>query len=241
MADERPNDAIIRKIQMLLNLGNSKTANENEAALAMSRAQELLAKYNLDMAMIENAAAENGSTGSIKEKREKTTLDHSAMYRWQRDLCKAIAEANFCWHWVIDVLEEQERVSNGRSYRYQVKRHMILGKQSNVIAVTYMYGWLVDAIESMSPFKGSLRNGRSGKSWKEGCAARLMERIQEKAYHMQHPEQNSSHETQKYGVALRSLVQAEYEANYDALCGEGAYQRNVQAFNERQAQRKKSL
>lgn len=222
MADIKPDESIIKRIQHLLNLGN-KATNEHEAALAMSKAQELLAKYNLDMAVIEATAVEGG-VEPVKEKRERTKIDRSAMYKWQRDLCKAICEANFCWYWTVDGLEDEERVSNGRSYRHKVKRHLILGKESNVIAVTYMYGWLADTIESLLPYTGSLRNSKSAISWKEGCAERLAERIKEKAYRMQHPTEQAP-SAQSTGLMIRSLVKSEYAANYDALHGDGAYAR----------------
>jgi hypothetical protein len=188
----------------------------------MSKAQELLAKYNLDMAVIEATAVEGG-TVAVKEKRERTKIDRSAMYKWQRDLCRAISESNFCWYWTVDDLEDEERVSNGRSYRHRVKRHVILGKESNVIAVTYMYGWLADTIESLLPYKGAQRNSKSAVSWKEGCAERLAERIKAKAYRMQHPEEQEAQAAQSTGLMLRSLVQNEWAANYDSCCGEGAY------------------
>lgn len=59
MTDVKPSADVVRKIQALLNLGK-RASNENEAALAMSRAQEMLAKYNLDMAIIEASAPDGG-------------------------------------------------------------------------------------------------------------------------------------------------------------------------------------
>lgn len=235
MSEAQPSQDIIRKIQALLNLGKRAT-NENEAALAMSRAQELLAKYNLDMAVIEATAADGGAA-QPKEKREQTKIDHSAMYKWQRNLCRAMAEASFCFYWTLEDLEAEERVSNGRSYRHKVKRHVILGKESNVLAVKFMYGWLVDAIESLSPYQGPQRNSRSGISWKEGCAARLIERIRDKAYRMRQDETKVEGQAKSTGFMLRTFEQSEYELNYDAVCGAGAYAKAKQRQAEDEARR----
>lgn len=235
MEDNKPSESIIRKIQHLLNL-SSKASNEHEAALAMSKAQELLAKYNLDMAVVEATAVEGGTVAQ-KEKREQTKIDRSAMYKWQRDLCRAIAESNFCWYWTVEGLEDHERVSNGRSYRHKVKRHVVLGKESNVLAVTYMYGWLADTIESILPYSGKDRNGKSAVSWREGCADRLAQRIRNKAYRMQNPEEQTQ-EAKSTGLMLRSVVQSEYAANYDAICGEGSWDRYQKARAEEEAKRK---
>jgi len=61
------------------------------------------------------------------------------MYRWQRDLWEAIAEANFCWHWVVE-----KRVPHRRKKDKLVtaKRHMLLGRESNVLAVRLMGEYL---------------------------------------------------------------------------------------------------
>jgi hypothetical protein len=232
---EAINDKIVRKIQLLLNLGN-KATNENEAALAMGRAQELLAKYNLDMATIKAAEVEGG-TAPQKEKREQTKIDRSAMYKWQRDLCRSIAEANYCWYWVAEMLEDEERVSAGKSYRHKVKRHMILGKESNVAAVMCMYGWLAELIEDLCPYRNKERNSKSGVSWKEGCAERLGERIRQKAYAMQNPAPSANTEVKETGLMIRSLVKTEYEANYDAWYGEGAFARAMAARDRWKEQR----
>lgn len=92
-------DSIIRKIQKLLELANSP--NENEAASAQGRAQELLQQYNLEVAIVKETAVAGG-TVVIEEKREETKVNRSAAYQWQRDLWKTLATANFCFHWVMD-------------------------------------------------------------------------------------------------------------------------------------------
>ena len=47
----------------------------------MEKAQELLAKYNLDLAIVEDSPVAGG-TVTIKEKRERTKLDRTALYQW---------------------------------------------------------------------------------------------------------------------------------------------------------------
>ena len=221
---EKPNEAIIRKIQLLFNLGK-RGGTEAEAEAAMSKAQELLAKYNLDMAMIEAAAVEGG-TVVVQEKREKTKIDRSASYKWQGHLCAVIAEANFCWHWVQEMQEEEPSTIGGKTYHRRIKRHVVLGRESNVVAVMMMYGFLADVIEEMVPWKGKERLCKSAISWREGCASRLEERIKAKAYEMAH--QNEAQAVSQFGLVLRDVTKKEYELNYDALYGEGSWQRGVE-------------
>ena len=51
MCNETPNTTVIAKIQKLLALGR-RGGTEQEADAAMAKAQELLAKYNLDLAVV---------------------------------------------------------------------------------------------------------------------------------------------------------------------------------------------
>ena len=173
--------SIIEKIKKLLNLAQSSC--EAEASLAMARAQELLAKYNLDYAQVKDAELYGHQQ---EEKREKTQVNRSAKYQWQVDLWAAIAEANFCWHWVrestdpilmlikasdypvtmaeimsrLEITECYRAMCNyenigivkrhidngnirfsiveGSEYRmdyHRMKRHMLLGRESNIAAV----------------------------------------------------------------------------------------------------------
>ena len=226
---EQPNEAVIRKIQLLLNLGN-RGGTEAEADAAMAKAQELLTKYNLDMAVID-AAKDKAEQKAAPEKREKTKIDRAANYKWQIKLCKAIAEANFCWHWVADIQEEEPTTIKGRTYHRMIKRHVVLGSEVNVVAVMMMYGFLADVIEELVPWKGKERLCKSAVSWREGCAYRLCQRIEKKAYEMRHPEEKATEpDSSKMGVVLRSLVKSEYEKNYDALYGEGSYAASQQRW-----------
>ena len=141
---EKVNDSIIRRIQKLLALGKGRGATEGEASNAMDMAMDLLAKYNLDMAVIQETAVAGG-TVVAKEKREKSKINKSAMYGWQKDLCRVIAECNYCWHWVQEV-KESYNTRQGEAFRY-VKRHVILGSEVNAVAVTILYEYLVETLE----------------------------------------------------------------------------------------------
>lgn len=228
-------ESIIRKIQKLFALAGNNPSEE-EAASAMTRAQELLAEYNLDIAMVQNAFVPGGTTAPASEKREKTKMTRSAQYQWQRELWRAVAEANFCWHWVIEVYEGK-RGKAGQS-KVPVKRHMILGRQSNVISVQLMCEYLEDTMERILPFPNNERLSRSAISWKKGCSDRLIERIQEKAERMkEESERRAATEGATTAITLASVAQREYADNYDARYGEGAYTRKLQREAEWELER----
>jgi hypothetical protein len=234
MAAEQANESVVRKIQLLFQLaqqkfGNDGQSNENEAAAAMAKAQELLAKYNLDMAMVQSSRVEGG-TALKEDKREEVKSQRTAMYRWQVKLCKAICEANFCWHWVVDTIDEYQ-ISGGSFKKHdrprRVKRHVILGREDNTKVSGMMYEYLVDTIEKLVPFKGAERLSRSANSWREGCADRLIERIEEKTEAMKKANRtdSTSEAPASTAITVQGYFEKEYAANYDARYGAGAYAR----------------
>lgn len=207
---------IIEKIKKLFAMANRATnndgsSNEQEASAAMAMAQSLLAKYNLDLKTIQDATQEEG-------KREKTQVKRSAMYRWQQQFWKGLAEANYCWHWIVEVSE----VRWNRTCR--VKRHVILGSEANVAVVTLMGDYLTEVMERLCPYTGTERLSRSAISWREGCAARLIDRIQENMERMKR-EGVQSEGTTSTALAVQDLHEKEYAANYDARYGMGSYAR----------------
>lgn len=230
-----PNNDIIRKIQKLLNLANNP--NEQEASAAMGKAQELLAKYNLEFATVKEAQVQGGiAQQAAPEKREKTKMNRSAQYLWQRKLWSTLAESNFCFHWITHVYEGKRGNTNTIS-KVAVKRHMILGRESNVIAVRLMGEYLEDTMEQLLPYPNKERLSRAAISWKSGCTDRLCKRIEEKFNQMKDP--GADGPTVSTALVLRDVVQAEYEANYDVQHGAGAWLRRQEHEQEWKANREK--
>jgi hypothetical protein len=216
---EQPSNNVIRRIQSLLALGSRVEDNEQEAAAAMAMAQKLLAQYNLDYHTVEQANV--GGTKQVEEARVENMAAASAMYRWQRELWKAIADANFCWHWVA-----KKHVAHKRKKKMVwADRHMLLGRESNVMAVLIMGNYLCETIERLLPYPNSERLSRSAISWREGCADRLAERISEQAEASRKvdPQQGSS-----TAITLHDVAKREYAANYDKRYGAGSYAKRLE-------------
>ncbi len=66
----------IEQVEKLLRLAG-KNQNENESAAAAAKAQELLAKYNLDMATVEQ------NSGASSGKREDTKFEGGQSEQWR--------------------------------------------------------------------------------------------------------------------------------------------------------------
>lgn len=223
---------IIEKIKKLFALGNrEKNSNEAEASAAMAKAQELLTKYNLDLKTIQDSAPATAAGAEVTGKRERVQINRSAMYKWQQNFWRDLAEANYCWHWITT-----DYIKTRRSNRAAVKRHVILGSEVNVAAVTMMGEYLTEVIERELPYESREQLSKAAISWREGCAERLIERIQAKMAEMKAGGVTSEGATST-ALAVRNLEETEFRANYDSRYGEGAYVRKLKRDAEWEAGR----
>lgn len=231
-------DKTIRRIQLLLNLGSRSEGNEAEAAAAMAKAQELLAAYNLDLATVQDKVVAGGTAErEAMEKRDYARSKRSAMYAWQRKLVKTIAEANYCVYWTADVKEELPIAKKNRKPwedmdtptvpRY-VKRHKVLGRLVNTTAVMIMVDYLLDTIERLLPYPQKERLSAEANLWREGCADRLCERIEQKAAAMRDAQKayaTGGETAVTTTIQVADMAKKEEIANYDFRNGAGAWVR----------------
>jgi hypothetical protein len=197
-AGQLPEDEVLERIKKLLNLA-AKNPNENEAASAAAKAQELLARYNLDAATVENSAA-------VKDgKREEAKVD-GGFYSYQRELWDSVAKLNFCLYWTQDyrVFTRSKRVGTGRD-RYTTeghvnkKRHRLVGRIVNTRATIALAQYLEEAIERVTlerlgervnlgyVYSGSanaVRFSNWAVSFRKGCAARIIEQVDDRREQM---------------------------------------------------------
>src|ERR1035437_5475168 len=212
-----PSESVIRKIQNLLELAKHQSANENEAATAMVLAQQLLARYNLELQTVMGTKVANGAS-TVEEKRAKNETKYRAAYAWQRSLWRVLADTNFCVQW-ITVGEDHYAPSKNYPYGRTIKgdRIVLLGKENNVKTVQMMGEYLIDTINRLLPYPSSEHMSRSAHSWREGCVDRLAERMEAKFEAMK--QEDSAHDSAGYtaapGTALvvRSIYEAEQVAN----------------------------
>jgi hypothetical protein len=218
-----PSESIVRKIQLLLNLGSRSEGNEAEAAAAMAKAQDLLAQYNLDLSTVQDTLVTGGTAAREAEaKRDYAKGSRSALYQWQRNLVRAIAEANYCVYWhVKEYCGKPVRLRN---------RHKVLGRVANTTAVLIMVDYLFDTIERRLPEEYAVAGRRSEAAslWREGCADRLVERITAKAEAMRTADYATQGEA-AYCTAIQvaDLAKKEEAGNYDAIHRAGAWARRL--------------
>lgn len=82
------NEKIIEKIQKLLNTANDRGATENEAMIAAMKAQELMAKYDIQMTDVKCFDADG-------EEIVEDAIDTGSGNKWKHFLASIVAR-NFC-------------------------------------------------------------------------------------------------------------------------------------------------
>ena len=119
-------DSAINKVRKLLDLAAEQSGGtEAERDLAMQRAQEIMLKHGLEMAMID-AANEDTSRAVGEERFEVMEED------WRRALLDNIARGTFA-----------------RTYYYRgSNRTVIVGRPEQVAFVKEIYNWLIPQLES---------------------------------------------------------------------------------------------
>lgn len=165
---ENIDDAILQRIRKLLAMSRGN-ANENEAAIAAQRVQELLIKYNLSLSDVE----QRDSTGKIIEDGDIMT---SSSNPWRRDLALACARLYLCdyyWHHV-------RYMTDTRKCGYiRGDRHNFIGLAHNVIVAKEMFVYLVDTVERLAKEsrKALKQTHPYEHAFRHGCATRLTRRL----------------------------------------------------------------
>lgn len=189
------------RIAKLLALANDGRGNENEAAVASAKVQALLAEYNLELSQI----VETPETVDPEAVRAKHDDALTATFDWQAKLLDRIASNNFVM-----------KVANWRDIDANVRSYSLIGRRVNVVTTIQVYNYLTAAIERLCPFAD--RRTKAHRSWKDGCADRLRERLWE-----QRAESERASKTTPRGdgssLVLSDVYSTEDDLNIDLYYG----------------------
>ena len=144
---------VTEKIRKLLAMAEHENSNENEAAVAMQKAQELLLRHNLSRADIktgDNGTAQAPGIG-------KLDITEAVGFAWKRHLLHTLAVNNLCQ----TVGSPSENTSH------------VFGTFENVKGVVEMYAWLAPELEriamkSWQAYRDDGTGRESVKTWKKG-------------------------------------------------------------------------
>lgn len=171
---------VLDKIRKLLAL--TASPNENEAAVAATKAQQLLLQHKLTMADVD------AEMGTEEEPVTHSTVDMGVgpfeVYRWALALASGVCQATFCnyvWH-------------KGFVTRHGVvgrKCVSFIGRPLDVEAAKELYTWLGTQIYRMGLESISERPlGTDATRWRnsflDGCALRVERRLAELVHEQAH-------------------------------------------------------
>lgn len=192
-------DKIVDRARKILEVTKEGSgATEEEIDTAMRRVQEMMAKYNLDLATIAASSAGKEAPDSTQRIKDEET-EGKTRFHWQRDLARYVAEAYFCHHLIARKKiggywrrrGSQEPLPGGRFdvrpdakdsdiwvERKWVNQHIFVGRKGNVVTAKMMYAFLTQQVENLTPIEDNKdRLSNFAMSFKAGCAERLCERL----------------------------------------------------------------
>lgn len=126
-------DKVIERIQKLLALA-ADVSNEHEAALAASRAQDLLRRHNLDVAAVE--ARSGRKTAAVGESQQAFAVKPGSGKEWRVSLASTVAARGFC-----------------RTLYSEYRHNMTIwwiGRPTDVEAAQSTYTYLVTELERLA-------------------------------------------------------------------------------------------
>jgi len=136
MAMPLPTDAdltrIIERAQKLKNLAD-RAGTVDEAAVAAQKLQELLFKYNLDMAVLETGDEQDARSATVT-RQDYNLGNEGGQVTWKRQLLGIIADFNFCR---VVIWTGSDRAA-------------IVGEPHNITVVTSLYEYLKVALIRMA-------------------------------------------------------------------------------------------
>ena len=203
-------ESIKGKIQKLLALSRDEGASEQEAELALLRAHELLAKYNLEMTDIKDLKVDDISHEKIiEELREE----------WIRTIYQRVAKMYFCKYYYS---------SGHLNSKYQKAiQHNVIGREHNRAVANEMTYYLIDTIkrlgqEHTDPIPGDKREiNKIKRNFELGCAHRVSSRISTLTIQKMADNGDDKLENHYAGKNLPALYKTELQLCDDFLKNEG--------------------
>jgi hypothetical protein len=207
-------ETTLRRIRSLLSLAGNNP-NEHEAAAASQKALELMEQYNIDAATLDTSVKRRGE--------RKQNFTAGGLYGWQRKLWEGVAKLNFCMYWCEKGLKKGDK--------YQ---HKVLGSATNVLSMGLMAEYLQNAVERLAQQYAKEHRlnvfCRDMIAYREGMAARLVERLEQlRKERLEEERRRAEEERAKQShpgyagsgtaLVLADLIHTEEDYNNDFLYG----------------------
>lgn len=190
-------EQILKKVQKLLKLAGNEGASEGERDNAMRMAHGLLAKYNLEMIDVENAASEARETKAGEPREEHTSQFYGRP--WARNVCSSIAKLFFCYYLYVS------------HKKATMVRHYFIGRHSNAITAALIAEFVVKSI--MREGNRQKRQEFEGNAWLRTFCWGAASRVKERVAKLVAGEDESQKDGPGTSIVLASYYQTERSAN----------------------------
>ena len=148
------NEEIYIKIQKLLRLAENNPSKE-EAASAFAKAQALMTEHKIEKVSVEDSVEEDEIFAMFGEEENATGGT------WKYWLCDAFAKANGVY-----IYQGRKRVPGARKAQSTIG---VVGKPSNIRAVSYLFQYCVRQIEELSKRECTGLGKAYANAFKYGC------------------------------------------------------------------------
>lgn len=141
-------ERVLDRVRKMLALANDRGASEGERDNALRMAHATLAKYNLDLAMVEDRAQKKK-----QESDEPRQLHPCTFYGrpWARAVCTNVGRMLFCNYLYVSATKAKDT------------RHYFIGRHSNAVSAAILSEFLVNSI--MREGKRRARAEGEGNAW----------------------------------------------------------------------------
>lgn len=186
---------IIARIKKMLALASDSGATEGERDNALRMAHAYLAKYNLDIATVEQSTKKQNND----EPRVETARKFYGRAPWARQVASGIGKMMFCYYFYTTDRHDRSNVS-----------HWFIGRHSNSVSASILAEFIVKSVISQAK-KGAATSFDIdyARTFCVGAAGRIAARCEEIVAHA------TKKETAAPGTALvlANLYSSEMEAN----------------------------
>jgi len=176
----RSTDALLDKVRKLLALATSP--NVHEAASAAAKAQELIARHQLQALLDETDRTEE----SLSDGRDEPLEVARKIRKWKAVLASGLAHANGCAAYTVAAKKREQHLC-------------IAGRVEDREAVTALWAWLVKRLEWLSATHGEGHVRDWHESFRIGAAETVVERLST----VQH---EARRQLQNEGLEARALI-----------------------------------
>jgi Protein of unknown function (DUF2786) len=238
----RMKEKVVQKIKKLLSLGNS--SNENEAALALERARQLLLKHKLEIQDLKLDAPELEEDITEHQRDNKANVEE--MKNWAASLLSQVMKSSFCRVYFTSL--------PGNPY---AKIHLV-GKPSDLEIAKEMFHFIYRQVYNLSrtfsntsidesilsdannafvaaPIRGTRTTEKMRADFRAGCGRRVRERLWEITRQQNHANTQTTalvvQEDKKLSEYMSSLRLGSIRGGSTARQASTAYQRGTIAGN----------